>query len=264
MNIAEYIEPVSSLLTYGSARNIKDWSVYLELGLTEEHIPELIKMVGDEQLNQAGGEKNETWAAPIHAWRTLGVLQAAEAVPTMIDQLYQVDEYDNDWVAEDMPLAFAMIGEPAIQELAQYAGNTSRTLFARAAAASSLSHIGRAHPETRALCIAGIEKALAKYSQNDPDLNGSLVARLLDFKATEAHSTIQKAYQDNYVDPMICGDLEHVEVLLGLREKSSTEHSNMQGIDTVPGYKKGKKKIGRNEPCPCGSRKKYKKCCLNK
>ena len=23
-------------------------------------------------------------------------------------------------------------------------------------------------------------------------------------------------------------------------------------------------KIGRNEPCPCGSGKKYKKCCLNK
>jgi hypothetical protein len=25
----------------------------------------------------------------------------------------------------------------------------------------------------------------------------------------------------------------------------------------------GKRKIGRNEPCPCGSGKKYKKCCLN-
>ena len=24
------------------------------------------------------------------------------------------------------------------------------------------------------------------------------------------------------------------------------------------------KKIGRNEKCPCGSNKKYKKCCLNK
>jgi hypothetical protein len=23
-------------------------------------------------------------------------------------------------------------------------------------------------------------------------------------------------------------------------------------------------KIGRNEPCPCGSGKKYKKCCLDK
>ena len=26
-------------------------------------------------------------------------------------------------------------------------------------------------------------------------------------------------------------------------------------------YKRDKKKIGRNEPCPCGSGKKYKKCC---
>lgn len=23
-------------------------------------------------------------------------------------------------------------------------------------------------------------------------------------------------------------------------------------------------KIGRNDPCPCGSGKKYKRCCLNK
>ncbi|HAO21754.1 MAG: hypothetical protein BWK80_28225 [Desulfobacteraceae bacterium IS3] len=26
----------------------------------------------------------------------------------------------------------------------------------------------------------------------------------------------------------------------------------------------GKQKIGRNDPCPCGSGKKYKKCCLMK
>ena len=28
--------------------------------------------------------------------------------------------------------------------------------------------------------------------------------------------------------------------------------------------KKDAKKVGRNEPCPCGSGKKYKKCCANK
>jgi len=27
--------------------------------------------------------------------------------------------------------------------------------------------------------------------------------------------------------------------------------------------KQSTKKIGRNDPCPCGSGKKYKKCCLN-
>lgn len=25
-----------------------------------------------------------------------------------------------------------------------------------------------------------------------------------------------------------------------------------------------KEKVGRNDPCPCGSGKKYKQCCLNK
>ena len=27
---------------------------------------------------------------------------------------------------------------------------------------------------------------------------------------------------------------------------------------------KNKSKIGRNDPCPCGSGRKYKKCCLHK
>ena len=29
-------------------------------------------------------------------------------------------------------------------------------------------------------------------------------------------------------------------------------------------YKRDGKKIGRNDPCPCGSGKKYKNCCMNK
>ncbi|MEW5760915.1 MAG: SEC-C metal-binding domain-containing protein, partial [Candidatus Thermoplasmatota archaeon] len=32
----------------------------------------------------------------------------------------------------------------------------------------------------------------------------------------------------------------------------------------VPNAYDKKHKIGRNEPCPCGSGKKYKKCCLGK
>jgi len=36
-----------------------------------------------------------------------------------------------------------------------------------------------------------------------------------------------------------------------------------QSVNTGTGGK-GKEKIGRNDPCPCGSGKKYKKCCLGK
>ena len=31
-----------------------------------------------------------------------------------------------------------------------------------------------------------------------------------------------------------------------------------------PSHKRGTLKTGRNDPCPCGSGQKYKKCCLNK
>ena len=37
-------------------------------------------------------------------------------------------------------------------------------------------------------------------------------------------------------------------------------------MDAVPddfGNGNGKAKVGRNDLCPCGSGKKYKKCCMN-
>jgi len=32
--------------------------------------------------------------------------------------------------------------------------------------------------------------------------------------------------------------------------------------DNIIKLNKEKKKVGRNDPCPCGSGKKYKKCCM--
>ncbi|WP_339133381.1 MAG: SEC-C metal-binding domain-containing protein [Candidatus Electrothrix sp. GW3-4] len=62
---------------------------------------------------------------------------------------------------------------------------------------------------------------------------------------------------------MVCGDFEEVEIALGVREKRSTPRPRPWN-SASPTRQVIKKKIGRNEPCPCGSGKKYKKCCLNK
>jgi hypothetical protein len=192
------------------------------------------------------------------------LLRAAEAVPALIGVLYRADEYDSELVTEEIPQIFALIGEPAIQGLIRYAGDTSYTRNARATASSSLSYIGKEHPETREACIAGIETALAQYRHNDHALNGFFVADLLDLKAVEAFPTIKQVYLEKCIDLMICGDLEDMEIELGLRKKRSTKRPNLLNLDTLLGRKKGKKKIGRNEPCPCGSGKKYKKCCLSR
>jgi hypothetical protein len=38
----------------------------------------------------------------------------------------------------------------------------------------------------------------------------------------------------------------------------------VEGVYTADGVRRGHKKVGRNDPCPCGSGKKFKKCCIGK
>ena len=57
--------------------------------------------------------------------------------------------------------------------------------------------------------------------------------------------------------------LQHIEVTINNyydsnnKNKSSSESILYQSKDRVG----NEKRVGRNAPCPCGSRKKYKKCC---
>jgi uncharacterized protein YecA (UPF0149 family) len=66
------------------------------------------------------------------------------------------------------------------------------------------------------------------------------------------------------VDTQIAGDIEEVEAELGISEKKPFLglFSDSYSHDEI--NLKDKMKIGRNDPCPCGSGKKYKKCCLLK
>ncbi|MCK4921549.1 MAG: SEC-C domain-containing protein [Bacteroidales bacterium] len=47
-------------------------------------------------------------------------------------------------------------------------------------------------------------------------------------------------------------------------DASNLFHTKENGKNWSEPYVKEGKDIGRNDPCPCGSGKKYKKCCLNK
>ena len=42
------------------------------------------------------------------------------------------------------------------------------------------------------------------------------------------------------------------------------QQGTIENTGKVVPFKRKSPKIGRNEPCPCGSGRKYKKCCLNK
>ena len=94
-----YSSPVDKLLTYGDCRDFREWPDYLELGLTQEHIPELIRMGTDEELNWADSDSLEVWA-PVHAWRALGQLQAEEAIEPLMNLFHELE--DSDWAGEGL------------------------------------------------------------------------------------------------------------------------------------------------------------------
>jgi len=51
------------------------------------------------------------------------------------------------------------------------------------------------------------------------------------------------------------------EYTIELEPDKPEEITDLERLLNPPKPKIGDKKVGRNEPCPCGSGKKYKKCC---
>ncbi|MFL5700423.1 MAG: hypothetical protein ACJ797_25370, partial [Ktedonobacteraceae bacterium] len=68
MGTTDYPPPVDKLLTYGKPElsEAEDWPNYLELGFTPEHIPDLIRLATDKELNEGDLESLEVWS-PVHA-----------------------------------------------------------------------------------------------------------------------------------------------------------------------------------------------------
>jgi hypothetical protein len=259
-----YTLPVSQLLTYGDCQNFQEWPNYLELGFTQEHIPDLIRMATDEDLTWADSESLEVWA-PVHAWRTLGQLRAEAAIEPLVALLTDED----DWLIEEMPEMYGMIGPKAIPVLAAYLAASTDKPLSQINASGCLTRIAQLHPIARDKSVSVLTRQLERYIENDPGLNGFLIGDLLDLQAVEAIDTIRAAFAQECVDDMVIGDIEDVEIAFGLRQERSIPEQEqspqkLRPPKTAPIEKPKKVKIGRNDPCPCGSGKKYKKCCLHK
>jgi hypothetical protein len=137
-----------------------------------------------------------------------------------------------------------------------------------------LGEIGKRHPECRDECIAVVSRMLEPQADADPVTVGFAICTLIDLEAVEAIEAIREAFRRKRVDISIPGDLEDVEIALGLRSKRSTPapnyHAGLMQRLFPPATRELRQqapaaprpaKVGRNDPCPCGSGKKFKKCC---
>jgi hypothetical protein len=226
MSTADYAPPLDKLLTLGDAHDsMAHWPDYLALGLGPEHIPDLICLALDEELHVADSESLEVWA-PIHAWRALGQLRAEAAVEPLTGLLHQIDDDDDDWVGEELPEVYGMIGPAAIPALEAYLADSSHGLWARVAASASLSEIGRRHPASRAECVAALTRQLERYEENDKTINADVIAALIELKSVETAPLMERAFAARRVDNSVSGDWEDVQIELGLRQMRATPKPN--------------------------------------
>ena len=285
-----YASPVNRLLSLGEPRRNESRD-YAALGLFADAVPELIRMATDEALND-GPQKSKLVWAPVHAWRALGQLRAPEAIAPLLTLFQRADDSD-DWVMSDLPEALALIGAPAIEPIASFLADSTRGEWARVTAADALGHIGQAHPDLRADCVARLAKQLEKIADQPETVNTFVISALWDLRAVEAMPVIERAFASGRVDESVNGDLEDVQIHFKLKtqrehprkpnrlakmsgeiagktdELHALENENSDLREILDDLTFGQEpqpylappKTGRNDPCPCGSGKKYKKCC---
>ncbi len=270
-----YAAPVQRLLSIGEARsyNPPDWPDYrARFGLEREHIGDLIRMACDAGLNQAESTSSEVWA-PMHAWRALGQMRAEEAVVPLLAFLRTAE--DDEAAAEELPAVFGMIGQAAIRPISEFLSDRSNPEAAVSTALIGIKEIAARHPECRSECVGILVRMLEPQAEMDPLIGGLAVSALIDLRAVEAIDAIRDAFRRDAVDISIAGDVEDVEIALGLRAGRATPAPKYMVLPTggIPWLDAGSvqqnarasprsAKVGRNDPCPCGSGKKYKKCCL--
>ncbi len=291
-----YHQPVKGLLSLGELRHDTKRD-YVALGLSHHDVPDLIRMATDYQLHDGSGDSPVVWA-PIHAWRALTQLRAEEAIVPLIELFRRTDDVMDDWVSSDLPKELARFGAVALDPLTAYLSEAEHGEWARVAAAKAISLMGREHPETRADCIARLSAQLDRFAEQSETLNAFLISPLMDLRAVEAMVVIERAFASGRVDESVAGDVEDVQIEFGLKTKR--EHPPKPNKPTIMGEKLRAQwkaaglplpdadgnfpkleptpapalelpplslpyiappKVGRNEPCPCGSGKKFKKCC---
>jgi hypothetical protein len=279
-----YHPPVKQLLSLGEPQRdvVLD---YAGLGLSLNDVPALIRMATDYQLHNGPQDSPIVWA-PVHAWRALAQLRAEEAIAPLVGLFRRADEAIDDWINADLPEALAWFGAPVLAPVTDFLANPAHGEWARVAAADTIGCVGKTNPELRADCVARLTVQLERFTEQSETFNAFLISPLWDLRAVEAMPVIERAFASGRVDESVQGDVEDVQIEFGLKaqrehppkpnsltrlgdefragmavEELEQELDVLDPGETINVSYIAPPKVGRNDPCPCGSGKKYKKCC---
>lgn len=204
-------------------------------------------------------EDNDNFWLPIHAWRLLARLRVIDAINPLIECFNYYPEIE--WCKHELPHVFAMLGSQAITSLSNQLSNHSNSEFAVYLIIESMTYIALDKPTEREHIIEVFCKELDHKEDEHIYINTLLVLRLIELQATSKLPNIIDALERGALDTFFTGNVEEIKIQMDVGPKDIEEYDTLS-FTTGTNQPLTVRKIGRNEPCPCGSGKKYKKCCI--
>jgi tetratricopeptide (TPR) repeat protein len=207
-----------------------------------------------------------------------------------------------DYLTEDMWIYFYQVGFSRVDEMKNFLFNPGVNSYAKGCITNAMVQTVLHHPKKKE-AITEIYAALFDYCLNERargveyDINSDFIDTLIDgairSKFRSLLPQIKELYDKGYVVGtfsvktynrvlfLMNKDCDHVRDVMDTytiyqRATGALDKSNKQAeknkskdyvdykYDDTPIQPAVSVKIGRNDPCPCGSGKKYKKCCLGK
>ena len=262
-------------------------------------IPELLTILASaianiEALRQ---RKRNNYMAHIYAMFLLAQFREPRAYPLIVHFFSQPGEISldvtGDLVTEYLGRILASVSCGETSLIMALIENECVNDYVQYAALESLTTLVACGELSREEIVAYYQSLFrGKLRREYSHVWDGLVVTSTALYPQEVYEDIQQAYQDDLVDTTFFTKPEEVETVLNLgKEKALEKLRNnrryqliddtiseietwecftpsasrsifkpMEYVDRNP-VVKNKPKIGRNQPCPCGSGKKYKRCC---
>ena len=244
--------------------------------------PILLRILEEAADNIEDIYEQEDYMAHIYAMFLLAQFREERSYPLIVDFFSTPGdislEATGDVVTEYLDRILASTCGGDLSLIKQLAENEAADEYVRNAALESLVCLvatGRVPREEVLAYYKGLfESELSKEPSHFWD---GLVSCCTDLYPEEVYPEIKQAFEEDLVDESFI-DLDFIDeqLALGREEVLSRLQDDRHGLienaikelewwacfqPPIQQPKVRKKKVGRNEPCPCGSGKKYKKCC---
>ena len=249
------------------------------------------------------GWDEEEMSFVFHAIYLLGEIESTKSISNIFNFLKQSYEFHRFYLGDLLSTSIwepvYKMANHNLDTCKQFVFEPGIDTYARTAITDMAEQVAHHQPERRDEVIQWFREVIrfflnSKLEDNviDSDFIGLMICNLLDIKAKELMPDVEKLFDKGIVSIGICGKWEDVRIAFNQTDRYDKKreilpiYERYQDItSTLAKYNEIEKKsffkhkdffetsglpirvepkIGRNDPCPCGSGKKYKKCCFNK